>query len=329
VYTKAGSSTRCRTTGVDGLQNRKVKVLYIAGYERSGSTLLHNVLGQLDGFFAAGELNRIWDRSLIENRRCGCGVPFRECEVWRSILAEGFGRIGLTKAREMTRMRNSVRNRHFPLVLLPWGERLLESRLGRFPEHLTRLYQAIQSTTDSRVVIDSSKSAVYGYVLGRLPEVELYVVHLVRDPHGVQYSLLKRKAEEHGGYLTHNSVKGALAWDTLNLVTEATWRNSRRYMRARLEDFVREPRRVVERILEMTQENVERLPFVGSSRVELQPTHSRGGSPSRFNTGTVELRVDETWKKEMKPSDKTVITTLTWPLLWRYGYLNGEGGTGV
>jgi hypothetical protein len=94
------------------------------------------VLGQLDGFFAAGELNRIWDRSLIENRRCGCGVLFRECEVWRSILVEGFGRIGLTEAREMTRMRNNTRDRHFPLALLPRGERLLESRLGRFPEHL-------------------------------------------------------------------------------------------------------------------------------------------------------------------------------------------------
>jgi hypothetical protein len=315
--------------GVHGLQDRKVKVLYIAGYERSGSTLLHNVLGQLNGFFAAGELNKIWDRSLIENRRCGCGAPFMECEVWQNILAEGFGEIGLTEAREMTRMRNNARNRYFPLIMLPRGERLLESRLGRFPEQLTRLYRAIQSTTDSRVVIDSSKSATYGYVLGRLPDVELYIVHLIRDPRGVQYSLLKRKVEEHGGYLTHNSVKGALAWDTLNLVTEATWRNSRRYVRVRLEDFVREPRKVVERILDMTQESVERLPFVDSSRVELQPTHSRGGSPSRFNTGTVELRVDEAWKEEMLPSDKTVITTLTWPLLSRYGYLHGEGGTGV
>jgi len=33
------------------------KVLYIAGWGRSGSTILDNVLGQLDGCFSTGELN--------------------------------------------------------------------------------------------------------------------------------------------------------------------------------------------------------------------------------------------------------------------------------
>ncbi len=84
------------------MRDGKVKVLYIAGYERSGSTLLHNVLGQLDGFFAAGELAKIWDRSLIENRRCGCGAPFRECEVWRRILTNGFGGVESIRARATT-----------------------------------------------------------------------------------------------------------------------------------------------------------------------------------------------------------------------------------
>ena len=86
----------------------------------------------------------------------------------------------------------------------------MESRLGDFPEQLARLYGAIRSTTGSRVVVNSSKSPMYGYMLGRVPEVELYTVHLVRDPRSVQYSLLKRKMEKHGGYLKHNSVKGSL-----------------------------------------------------------------------------------------------------------------------
>jgi hypothetical protein len=254
-----------------GLRNSRVKVLYIAGYERSGSTLLHNVLGQLDGYFAAGELAKIWDRSLIENRRCGCGAPFKECAVWREILISGFGGVEEIRAHEMIRARDSVRSRHFPLALLPRNERLLDSRLGSFPEHLARLYGAIRSTTGSRIVVDSSKSPMYGYVLGRVPEIELYVVHLVRDPRSVQYSLLKRKAEEHGGYLKHNSVKGSLAWDTLNLVAEAVWSDPRRYLRLRFEDFVSEPRKAIESILDMTQERVERLPFKGAREVELHP----------------------------------------------------------
>jgi hypothetical protein len=317
---------RSQVMEVRSLQDHKTKVLYIDGYERSGSTLLQNVLGQLDGFFAAGELNKIWDRSLIENRRCGCGTPFKECEVWSSILEDAFGEVGSVDVGEMTRMRNRVRNRHFPLALLPWGDRLLRSRLGCFPEHLGRLYKAIQSTTGSKVVIDSSKSPTYGYVLGTLPDIELYVVHLVRDPRSVQYSLLRRRMEGHEVYLKHNAAKGAIAWNTLNLVTEATWRRSSRYLRLRFEDFVSNPREVVERVLDMTQETVDQLPFTVEGKVELRATHSRGGSPSRFHTGAIELRLDEAWREKMRAADKALVTTLTRPLLARYGYLDNESG---
>jgi sulfotransferase family protein len=200
------------------MEEGKVKVLYIVGHERSGSTLLHNVLGQLDGFFAAGELRRIWDRGLMENRLCRCGVPVKECEVWGRILDEAFGSAKLIDAHEVTRLRNRIRNRHFPLALLPGNERVLRSRLGSLPQYLGTLYRTIRFTTNSRVIVDSSKSPTYGYVLGTLPEIELYVVHLVRDPRSVQYSLLKRKVQGRR-YLEHNSVKGALAWDVLNLAT--------------------------------------------------------------------------------------------------------------
>jgi hypothetical protein len=306
--------------GFRGLED-KVKVLYIAGHERSGTTLLQNVLGQLDGFFAAGELRRLWDRGLIQNRHCRCGVPFQECDVWRRILDEGFGGAELIEPHEVTRLRNRIRNRHFPLALLPWSERLFRLRLGDLPQHLSKLYRAIRFSTDSRVIVESSGSPTYAHALGMVPEIDLYVVHLVRDPRGVQYSLLKRKTQG-GRYLKHNSIKGALAWDALNLATETMWRGSpHRYLRLRFEDFVREPQETIEHILGMIQERVERFPLSGKNKAELGPTHGVGGSPSGLDTGTVELRLDEAWIVKMKPSDKVVTTTLTWPLLLRYGYL--------
>ncbi len=33
------------------MQSNKIKVLYIAGYSFSGSTILANVLGEIEGFF--------------------------------------------------------------------------------------------------------------------------------------------------------------------------------------------------------------------------------------------------------------------------------------
>ena len=36
--------------------SERVKVLYIVGMGRSGSTILANSLGEVDGFFSAGEI---------------------------------------------------------------------------------------------------------------------------------------------------------------------------------------------------------------------------------------------------------------------------------
>jgi hypothetical protein len=40
----------------------------------------------------------------------------------------------------------------------------------------------------------------------------------------------------------------------------------------------------------------------------------------RFTRGDVLLRNDDRWRREMYRRDALVVTTLTWPLLRRYGY---------
>ena len=60
-------------------------VLYLLGKGRSGSTLLSMALGELDGFFAAGELRFFWRRGLVEDRRCACGEHLSACPVWGAV----------------------------------------------------------------------------------------------------------------------------------------------------------------------------------------------------------------------------------------------------
>ena len=52
-----------------------VKVVYIGGYSRSGSTLLLQLLSGMPAVTAIGELHDVWRRSLRENQLCGCGLP--------------------------------------------------------------------------------------------------------------------------------------------------------------------------------------------------------------------------------------------------------------
>jgi hypothetical protein len=303
----------------------KIRVLYIAGSGRSGSTIIGNILGQIDGFFNVGELRYIWDRSMIENRLCGCGTAFLKCGVWKKILQNAYGGVQQVDVQDTIRLREKARTRHLPLMLLHGGEKQLMPRLGKYWTILENLYRSIQSVTDCRVIVDTSKMPSYAWVLNKIPLIDLYIVHLIRDPRGYAYSWLRKKRQpdrrKHAYMPTRNSLRSSILWNVWNLAIEVLWRNfPDRYMRIRYEDFVREPRKAVKKILKLIHENPVFLPFLDDNKVVLDVNHTTTGNPNRLQTGTVELRPDAEWKEHMRKKDKAIVTFLSWPLLLRYGY---------
>ena len=311
---------------------RPVKVLYVAGLGRSGSTILANTLGQVEGFFSGGELNFIWKHALIESRLCGCGKPSRECPFWGPVFDEEFGGQSEALAREMMRLHYSgARTRHIPMMLTEGGRRKIRERLGPFLDNTGRLYKAIQSVSGSRVIVDTSKEPAYGYALGMVPGVDLRVLHLVRDPRAAAYSWAKKKRQPDSAereFMHQKSpTQSAVLWDAWNAAIEALWRQMpATYLRLRYEDFIADPRRSFEEILKLVGEEDAELPLVGERDVKLGISHTVSGNPNRFDTGTVELRQDRTWQKQMHSRDRALVTAVTLPLLKRYGYALTSGG---
>jgi hypothetical protein len=308
------------------LSDGRIKVLYVAGFGRSGSTLLGNVLGQVDGFVSVGEIRNIWLHGLIQNKVCGCGVSFKECAMWQPVLDEAFGGMDQVDPRRMIRLRESwARTKHIPLMLVPPGRRLMQRRLAEYLDDLEKLYRAVLTITGARVIVDTSKFPSYGYVLGMVPSVDLHVVHLVRDPRAVAYSWQQKRLQpdpENPEYMDRYSPTGSsLRWMARNLGAEAFWRRSpKKYLLLRYEDFVAEPQRAVRRILGLVHEETTPLPHVSEHEVELGVNHNIWGNPSRFRTGKVVVRPDKEWASRIKPGDVRGITSLTFPLLVRYGY---------
>lgn len=312
-------------------QNGRVRVLYIAGYSRSGSTILDSILGQIDGFFSMGELYHVWSRNIRDNTVCGCGTPFRECKVWNDIFDDAFGGMDKVDTREMIRAQNSsTRIRHIPIMSVPWGRRLLMSRSEQYLEQLKLLYQAIQARTGSRVIVDSSKVPLYGYLLNTIPSIDLYVVHLIRDPRAVSYSWLKKRLlpplpdKDDPIYMDRYSVtKSSITWNVTNAAVEMFWRRRpKKYLMLRYEDFVDRPKENLQRIIELVseQDNFSLPPFVAERTIELETNHTTSGNPSRFKTGTLQLRPDREWISRMRLRDRVLATVLTCPLLLRYKY---------
>ncbi|TCJ15470.1 sulfotransferase [Rubrobacter taiwanensis] len=306
--------------------SHRVKVLYIAGWGRSGSTILGRILGQVEGFSPVGELRYIWERGVIEDRLCSCGALFSGCPVWQEILARTFGSTGNVDAERLAATaERGLRTRH--LVLWP-GQRPLQARLARLGEYLKtlgRLYRSVQEVTGSRVIVDTSKFPSYAYLLQHTPGIELYVLHLVRDPRAVAYSWetrRKHRGEGSDGFMTpHGSVESSLVWSEWNLAIESVWKRRRkRYMLLRYEDFVEAPQSSLRDILRFAGEGTAELFFEDERRASLETSHIFSGNPDRFLSGTVTIKRDDGWKRDMKAAKQAMVTSLTWPGLIHYGY---------
>ncbi len=129
--------------------------------------------------------------------------------------------------------------------------------------------------------------------------------------------------------LRRSPVASSLRWVVRNVATEAFWRRSKeRHLMLRCEDFTAEPQRTIRRILELVREETIPLPHVAEHEVKLGVNHNIWGNPSRFRTGTVKIRPDREWVSRIKGGDRRLVTSLTFPLLARYGYTLAAGERG-
>ena len=173
--------------------------------------------------------------------RCSCGLPFVECPVWTRSCP-----------RPTAPLTPSMPTRWSPApplrleVLAPDGDRRDATPAAHAPRLVPRdgeaLYEAIRAVTGCNVIVDSSKEPHYSYILNSRPGLDVYVLHLVRDPRAVGFSWSKRR-EQKGIPGSMMEVRppavSATYYGVSNLATEVMWaRREGRYLRVRYEDFV-------------------------------------------------------------------------------------------
>jgi hypothetical protein len=307
-----------------------VRVIYLLASGRSGSTVMGNVLGEIEGFFHAGELRTLWGLGLQRNRLCGCGVPVPKCDVWGEIVRRTLDDAGLGVVappdvehwhRQTMRLRNTRR-----LLRLPHGLPTGWPSLDRYAAVQASLYRAISDVTGSSTVIDSSKRPAEAAILKLLPGVDPYVVHLVRDPRAVVHSWRRHKHSPGEGprqeMLEYTPFISARNWLWINSSGEALRRrwSAGRTMRLRYEDFVSSPRAQIRRILDLVGIGNVALPFMSERSVHLRTNHTAGGNPDRLIEGVIEIRHDLDWLHRQPVLERVLATTVALPLMSRYGY---------
>ena len=311
----------------------RLRVGYIGGTGRSGSTLLELILGSLPGFVAVGELYTIWSEGVVLDHRCGCGETFHACPFWTRVGERAFGGWHRLDAEALARLQPPAIGRLRQLPGLA-SRRLrgpeLADALENYGETMATLYEAIAEVGEAQVVIDASKSGGHAFLLAAVPRIDPRVVHLVRDPRGVAYSWTRRivRPDVPGGetMLGPRSISRTdREWLLQNLAPHFLSIFSIPRTLTRYEDLIAEPAAELARILrflgedELAGEIAER---VRGNEFDVTPTHAIAGNPLRFAYGRMRIKADDQWREALSPRTQRLVLLQTLPLAARYGYLH-------
>jgi hypothetical protein len=302
--------------------NLRPELVFIAGWGRSGSTLLERMLAEIDGFTTVGELFQLWGEPTI--RTCACGSSIVECAWWDDVLTAAFGADWRSTVAEIGAMRRRfVRHRHLAGLM---GYRSLAPEVSRaidrYRDAVCSVHQAAAAVAGAEVVVDASKSPIDLLVLAS-GESKLRAVHLTRDPRGVAASW-KRERPRHGHnggvgrMMQHSAGRSAVEWTLRNALVDATVRRYRvDSVSLGYRTLIQRPEPSIQRVLALV-DRTDPLDFIHGTKVELGPRHALGGNPGRVRTGTIELEVDDGWRTELGRSEQLAVSLLSAPLAWRY-----------
>lgn len=261
-------------------------LVYIGGYGHTGSTLLEYLMTGCADCIACGEVSAATHAE--GSRKCTCQRPVAKCPVW-SFVADP------------------------SLDAAHWSHEALDAKL------------VDQARANGGCIIDSSKtawrSAVTVFKLQRIYPDEFRLVHIVRDPRAVCWSMLiKHKRSEAGSNDFALSIETTLGWLYANLACELFQRrHPDRYTRVRYEDLVSDPHPVMKSMLQVILPSARwTLDAVGTydNRHQLYGNRMR-----RRPLDVQEIRVDDKWRSEMPHQLRRIVEAISRPLRARYGYM--------
>jgi len=297
-------------------------VVYVAGYGRSGSTLLDTLLGSHPAMFGAGEVASFFE-TWPSGGRCSCGQGYAECAFWPNVMARAaFPALKEMSSEEITARTRRVESSFNPLSSGSPSDRQFYGDLWR------AMLSAIQQESGKSIVVDSSKSsrAVSRriWALSELVGAKVRVLHLVRDPRALMWSALRgsnrlleagRPAALSGGVL-----RALVGWSLANASVDAARAQNPHlsFLQLRYEDLAGNPAHTLRGLGAFLDVDFEPVVERIAKQLPFDPGHGVGGNRMR-RQGPIRIAVDEEWKQAL-PRYARVLASLSWPLASQYGY---------
>ena len=310
----AVANTEPRTAEPDDLSvDTNRRVLFIAGWGRSGSTLLANLLGDTSDAVNLGELRYLWTRGL-DGTQCGCGVPVIDCRYWTQVLdRSGWSLTDHEEIRQFdSRVGATAIFRQLAAILTGRTDEYRE----RYAADVDEVRKIISSTAHrpETLIIDSSKSIPFLINILGDDSFDVEVLHLTRDPRAVAYSwsrLTDTLDADGVMFPRFGPLRSSLYWTIFNLVP--LFLRSVPYDRLAYEDFVEDPKATVESLCERYQIRFPEAQWLDERTAQVSVQHTISGNPSRFKTGPTVVKPDKRWTTKMAGRNRFLVALCTAP----------------
>lgn len=313
--------------------NPAIHVIYIAGYGRSGSTLLERLLAAGTGIFGAGELHYVPRKMQDRSSRCGCGNPLSSCRFWNRVFArvqhlngDSNGLLSLLRSHES--IKGATKR------ILESGS-LFHAKYRRFN---TELFEAIRKHTEDsvRYIVDSSKTARKAFFrpmgLHACDRIRLKLIHLTRDPRACLWSNMRddrdgvehltRRNEPVQTLFRHPVLRTGLHWPISNTSPHLCQMRcqSHQYIRIKYEDYTSEPIKTLSRLEEFLDHSLTDVKELVRRDQPLPNAHQVAGNRLRYKN-PLRLHADpESWKQHITSGQSALFDLCGGLFRHLYGY---------
>ncbi len=163
------------------------KIIYLMGAGRSGTTLLEIILGNGQGVFNCGELNRFPEYDGIPKLSNSGNSVY---DFWSSIKRSLLPRHNLKQQEQL----HKKFEYHKGIRSLFVADKTQD--FSAYATYLKDMYASIFQNVEENIITDSSKYPLRGYHLTKVLPYEVCFVYLKRDPAAVVRSFAKKDVEQ-------------------------------------------------------------------------------------------------------------------------------------